>query len=37
MAAKIAFTTSLQVVGVAAFAALCLWIGRLAWSDFKRG
>lgn len=37
MTAKIAFTTSLQIVGVVVFATLCLWIGRLAWSDFNRG
>lgn len=36
MTAKIAFTTSLQIVGVVVFATLCLWIGRLAWSDFRR-
>ena len=36
MAAKMAFTTSLQIVGVTAFATLWLWLGHLAWKDFRR-
>ena len=36
MSAKIAFTTSLQIIGSAVGTGSILWLGRLAWSSSRR-
>ena len=36
MAAKVAFTTTLQAVGTATSVALLLWLGWMAWSGVER-